>query len=43
VLVFHNGRLVEQGTHEELLALGGVYRTLYELQLFRPAAIARAS
>jgi ATP-binding cassette subfamily B protein len=43
VLVFHGGRLVEQGTHEELLALGGVYRTLYELQLFRPAAVARAS
>jgi ATP-binding cassette subfamily B protein len=43
VLVFHNGRLVEQGTHEELLVLGGVYRTLYELQLFRPASVARAS
>ncbi|MEW6337910.1 MAG: ABC transporter ATP-binding protein [Acidobacteriota bacterium] len=38
VLVFHNGRLVEQGGHDELLAGGGVYRTLYELQLLRPAA-----
>ena len=37
VLVFHAGRLVEQGTHEELLAQGGLYRTLYELQLLAPA------
>ena len=43
VLVFHTGRLVEQGSHEELLALGGVYRTLYDLQLFQPATVARAS
>ena len=43
VLVFHAGRLVEQGSHEELLARGGVYRTLYDLQLIRPAAVARAS
>ena len=38
VLVFHAGRLVEQGTHAELLAQGGLYRTLYELQLLAPAA-----
>jgi ATP-binding cassette subfamily B multidrug efflux pump len=38
VLVFHGGRLVEQGPHEELLAQGGAYRTLYELQLLRPAS-----
>jgi ATP-binding cassette subfamily B multidrug efflux pump len=37
VLVLHAGRLVEQGRHEELLARGGLYRTLYELQLLRPA------
>jgi ATP-binding cassette subfamily B protein len=37
VLVFHGGALVEQGTHDELLAMGGVYKTLYELQLLRPA------
>lgn len=36
VLVFRTGRLVEQGTHDELLALGGVYRTLYDLQLLKP-------
>ncbi len=32
ILVMHQGRLVEQGTHAELLALGGVYRRLHELQ-----------
>ncbi len=36
VLVMHSGRLVEQGTHVELLARGGLYRALYELQLLRP-------
>lgn len=34
VLVMHGGRLVEQGPHEDLLAAGGIYRSLYELQLF---------
>ncbi len=37
VLVVHGGRLVEQGRHEELLARGGLYRTLHDLQLLRPA------
>ena len=37
VLVVHGGRLVEQGRHEDLLARGGLYRTLYDLQLLRPA------
>lgn len=32
ILVFHHGRLREQGTHQELLALGGIYRGLFELQ-----------
>lgn len=32
ILVMHQGRLVEEGTHEELLAAGGLYRRLYELQ-----------
>ena len=32
ILVLHKGRLVEQGSHEELLAAGGMYRRLYELQ-----------
>ncbi len=32
ILVLHKGRLVEEGTHEELLARGGLYRTLYRMQ-----------
>jgi len=32
ILVFHHGRLREQGTHQELLAKEGIYRRLYELQ-----------
>ena len=26
------GQIVEEGTHEELLAIGGEYRKLYDLQ-----------
>ena len=36
ILFLEAGRIVESGTHEELLALGGRYRALYDLQL-RPA------
>ncbi|MBI2462392.1 MAG: ABC transporter ATP-binding protein, partial [Candidatus Rokubacteria bacterium] len=32
ILVLHRGRLVEAGTHRELLARRGVYATLHELQ-----------
>ena len=32
ILVMENGRLVEQGAHEELLGQGGLYATLYETQ-----------
>lgn len=35
ILVMENGRLVEQGTHPELLAKGGLYTNLYETQ-FKP-------
>jgi ATP-binding cassette subfamily B multidrug efflux pump len=30
--VFHKGRLREQGSHQELLALRGIYYRLYQLQ-----------
>ncbi len=36
ILVIKDGVICEQGTHEELLKLGGVYRELYETQ-FRQA------
>jgi ATP-binding cassette subfamily B protein len=32
ILVLEAGRLVEQGTHAELLAKGGLYASLYETQ-----------
>ena len=31
ILVFHKGRLREQGSHQELLALRGIYYRLYQL------------
>ena len=33
ILFLDDGRVVESGTHEELLALGGRYRALHDLQL----------
>jgi ATP-binding cassette, subfamily B, multidrug efflux pump len=32
ILVMHKGEIREQGTHQQLLANDGLYRTLYELQ-----------
>lgn len=32
ILVFKDGRLLQQGTHDELLALGGLYAELFQLQ-----------
>jgi len=37
ILVMHQGRLAEEGTHRELYDRGGIYRDLVDLQL-RPAA-----
>lgn len=33
ICVMHEGQIVEQGSHEELLALGGYYTQLYNMQL----------
>jgi ATP-binding cassette subfamily B protein len=33
ILFLENGRIVERGTHEQLLALNGRYRALYDLQV----------
>ncbi len=33
ILVMRRGQVAEQGTHEELLRQGGLYRKLYELQV----------
>ena len=33
ILVMQEGEIVEQGTHQELLAASGLYRDIYELQL----------
>ena len=38
ILVMHHGRLVEEGSHEELLEGDGLYRRLHELQFAGVAA-----
>jgi ATP-binding cassette subfamily B protein len=32
ILVLHDGRLAEEGTHDELIRLNGLYAGLYRLQ-----------
>ncbi len=39
ILVIQNGRLVERGKHEELLAIGGVYHDLYMSQFRRQESV----
>jgi ATP-binding cassette subfamily B protein len=38
IIVLSGGTVVEQGSHEQLLAKGGIYRRLYELQFANPIA-----
>ncbi len=47
IIVIVNGRIVEEGTHESLMALNGEYFKLYQMQFFnngdRPEDISTAS
>jgi ATP-binding cassette, subfamily B, multidrug efflux pump len=38
ILVMEQGKIVEQGSHDELLAKGGAYHTLYHAQFAAPIA-----
>jgi subfamily B ATP-binding cassette protein MsbA len=38
ILVMDRGRIIESGTHDELLAIGGIYKRLYSLQFDDAAA-----
>jgi ABC-type multidrug transport system fused ATPase/permease subunit len=42
ILVLDRGRLVEQGTHEDLLARRGTYHRLHALQFPRGSEAAKA-
>ena len=34
IIVLENGDIAETGTHDDLLAHGGIYKRLYEMQMF---------
>jgi subfamily B ATP-binding cassette protein MsbA len=43
IIVLSEGRIVEQGTHEELMTLNGEYRRLYDLQFKVDAGVRTAA
>ncbi len=43
ILVMEAGRIAERGTHEELLARGGLYKEIHDLQLIDHATFAEAT
>ena len=40
ILVLEDGRIVERGTHSDLLAAGGRYEALYRTQFDQPETVA---
>jgi subfamily B ATP-binding cassette protein MsbA len=40
ILVIENGHIAESGTHQQLLALNGIYSKLYHAQFLRPDIVA---
>jgi len=43
ILVIDNGRIVEEGSHRELMEKGGFYRHLYEMQFKEPEELGKVS
>ncbi|MCX7703131.1 MAG: ABC transporter ATP-binding protein/permease, partial [Planctomycetota bacterium] len=42
IIVIEDGKIVEEGSHEELMAAGGIYRKMFDLQHYTEEAEARA-
>jgi ATP-binding cassette subfamily B protein len=43
IIVLEDGRIVEQGQHDDLIALGGFYKDLYDVQLREQEELARST